>query len=177
MTVDGDRADRRGALTGGFHDVRRSRLDSVKAVKKWREAYDTDSARHAEVKAGIQRLEQQISTSMGQLQVLEARRKQAVDQRQMLAWQTQSLLREEDDLRQRLGRLENSLSEAEAELRDAVAKRESYEEEMKTPLRQQLTDAEIRSLDTLTREVEEQKRKLVEATRERQKVRWHPKVL
>lgn len=73
-------------------------------------------------------------------------------------------------MRQRLLRLEAALGDAQAELRDAVAKKTSYEEELKTPMRQQLTQAEVQSLEALTKEAEEQKKALAQASKSRIKV-------
>lgn len=170
VTVEGDRADRKGALTGGYHDVRRSRLDSVKAVKKWREAYETDLARHREVKEGIQKLDQQMTQALGQIQVLEAKRKQALEYRARHANEASWTQREVEQSSARVSAFEKELEAAEVELRRAAAKRTSHEEELKTPMRQQLTDAEIKSLESLTKDAEEGKQALVAASKERQKV-------
>ncbi|WVR06340.1 hypothetical protein IAU60_003371 [Kwoniella sp. DSM 27419] len=170
VTVEGDRVDRKGALTGGYHDVRRSRLDAVKAAKKWRTIYETDSARHREVKEGIAKLEQDISRTMGQIQVLEAKRKQSLERPGMLSAQSNWSARDEENARGRVNRLELALEDAKTELRNAAAKRVSYEEELKTPLRQQLTDEEVETLETLTTDAEEQKKALMEATQARTKV-------
>jgi structural maintenance of chromosome 3 (chondroitin sulfate proteoglycan 6) len=170
VTVEGDRADRKGALTGGYHDVRRSRLDSVKAVKKWREAYETDSARHREVKEGIQKLDQQMTQALGQIQVLEAKRKQALEYRARHANEASWTQREVEQSSARVSAFEKELEAAEVELRRAAAKRTSHEEELKTPMRQQLTDVEIKSLESLTKDAEEEKQALVAASKERQKV-------
>ena len=35
--MDGDRVDRRGALTGGYHDSKRSRIQAALSMKKWQE--------------------------------------------------------------------------------------------------------------------------------------------
>ncbi|ORX40107.1 RecF/RecN/SMC [Kockovaella imperatae] len=170
VTVEGDRADRKGSLTGGYHDVRRSRLDAVKNLKKWREVYETDSTRLAEVKEGIAKLEQQVSTTMGKIQVIEARRQQMHDGRSMVSAQAQWISRQEEQARGRVSRLEGVLSSAESELRDAAAKRLSYEEEIKTPMRQNLTADEQKTLDRLTKEADAQKTALIRATEARQKV-------
>ncbi|RUS33289.1 hypothetical protein BC938DRAFT_472207 [Jimgerdemannia flammicorona] len=45
-----DRVDRKGALTGGFHDVRLSRLEAIKAVKTWKKKYETQEKRAAEIR-------------------------------------------------------------------------------------------------------------------------------
>ena len=171
VTVEGDRADRKGALSGGYHDVRRSRMDAVKGVKKWREAYDTDAARLAEIKDEVSRLEQEISTTMGRIQVIEAKRKQILDGRAMISSMMQSTSRDEEESRKRVERLESLLNDGESELRAAVSKRESYEEEMRTPMRQTLTNAEVQRLEQLTQEAETQKAALLEAAEARQKVR------
>lgn len=170
VTLEGDRVDRKGALTGGYHDVRRSRLDAVKGVRKWQDAFNTDSTRHAEVKSSLSTIEQQITTTLGQIQVLEAKRKQLLESRNMVASAAAAAARDEDAARQRVGRFERDLSDAEAELRDATAKREGYEEEIQTPMTQRLSDAEVALLEQLSGEVEEQKVALVDASKKRQEV-------
>jgi structural maintenance of chromosome 3 (chondroitin sulfate proteoglycan 6) len=170
VTIGGDKVDRKGSLTGGYHDVRRSRLDSAKALKRWQESFEDDSARHTEVKEGINKLEQEISTSMGKIQVLEAKRKQILEGRAMMQSQVQWSQREEEQSRQRVARLENALEDAEAELRDAIGKRTAYEEELKTPMRQHLSAEELQSLEDLSKEVETQKKALLEASQARTKV-------
>jgi len=176
VTIDGDRVDRKGALTGGFHDVRRSRLDAVKGVKKWQEAFNTDSTRHTEVKQNLSTLEQQITTALGQIQVLEAKRKQILETRNMVAAQAAATSRDEEASRQRVARLERDLSEAEADLRSAKAKRESHEAEIKTPMTQNLSNAEIQQLEQLRTELEEHKTAFEDATERRQEVSWRIQV-
>ena len=171
VTIEGDRVDRKGALTGGFHDVRKSRLDAVKAVKKWQEAFQTDSARHAEVKEELTALEQQISTTLGQIQVLEAKRKQILETRNLFASAAAAAARDEEASRQRLAKLEGALNDAETELRSARAKRAAYEAEKQTQLTQTLTAEEVEQLESLQKEADEQKAALLEATKKRQEVR------
>lgn len=170
VTLEGDRADRKGTLTGGYHDVRRNRLDSAKKVKEWREKYEVDSARLTEVKDGLAKLEQQVSQALGQINVLDAKRKQILDRRGMLSAQGNWTAREEDNAKSRLARLESALDEAQTELKDASAKKTSYEQELETPMRQQLTDAELRSLETLTADAEKQKKALFDASTARSQV-------
>ncbi|KAH9913356.1 hypothetical protein B0H21DRAFT_896218 [Amylocystis lapponica] len=45
ITLDGDRVDRKGSLTGGYHDVRRSRIEAIKSVISWKAKHKTDSER------------------------------------------------------------------------------------------------------------------------------------
>jgi structural maintenance of chromosome 3 (chondroitin sulfate proteoglycan 6) len=172
VTVEGDRADRKGTLTGGFHDVRRNRIDSAKLVKKWREAYETDSARHQEVKDGIRELEQKISHTMGQISVLDAKRKHILDRRSLITSHGDSTTREQEYMAQRVARLDKALEEAQAEYKDSSAKRQSYEEELKTPMRQTLTDAELQTLEKLTKDQVDQKEALMKASSARAEVSY-----
>jgi structural maintenance of chromosome 3 (chondroitin sulfate proteoglycan 6) len=171
ITLDGDRVDRKGSLTGGYHDVRRSRLDAIKASKTWRAAYEKDSARHEQVKAEITRLEQAISLAIGKGQVLEAKRKQLIASRSSAASKVSWAEREAAQARDRVDRLRGVLQDAEAVLKDARTKRESYEEEIKTPMRQNLSDEELAAMEQLSKDLDEQKRTVVELSRGRADVR------
>ncbi|KAL7423161.1 Structural maintenance of chromosomes protein 3 [Cryptotrichosporon argae] len=168
VTVEGDRVDRKGSMTGGYHDVRRSRLDAIRQLRKWREAYKADFARHTEVKQGLARLEQQISTTMGNIQRLESRRRAMQEDRAIQARQANLNAREEEQARQRLSRLEAALQEAEAELKAATTKRTALQQELTTPMAQQLSAQEQQRLEQLTNDAEEQKQALLEASQERQ---------
>ncbi|KAG9089993.1 Structural maintenance of chromosomes protein 3, partial [Ceratobasidium sp. UAMH 11750] len=77
ITIDGDKVDRKGALTGGYHDVRRSRIETIRAVKQWSEKYEADSKILAEIKAQDAQLEQEITKLTGEVQVLSGKRAQA----------------------------------------------------------------------------------------------------
>jgi structural maintenance of chromosome 3 (chondroitin sulfate proteoglycan 6) len=169
VTVEGDRVDRKGALTGGFHDVKRSRLDMIKTLKKWREAFETDSARHKEVKDGLAKIDQSITKVAGEIQVLEAKRRQALDVRARFADQSQWTKKEEDQLRARLESLQSQLASAVAELKAAEVKRKADEAELKTPMTQTLTAAELASLATLSTALEGQKKALVDTSLARAK--------
>lgn len=174
VTDEGDRVDRKGALTGGYHDVRRSRLDTVRHVKKWRDSYDTDASRHSEVKESLVALEQKISQTAGEIQKIDSRRKAILDNRQHQSRQANWTQREEEQARQRVTRLEGNLRDAEATLRQAIAQKTALEEELQTPLTQQLSPAEVQQLETLSKEVEVQKAASLEASQARQKVSHTP---
>lgn len=170
VTDEGDRVDRKGALTGGYHDVRRSRLDAVRGVKRWREVYERDAGRHTEVKDGLAKLEQEISQAMGQIQKYEAKRKLLLEDRQHQARQANWTQREEEQVRQRVQRLEGSLADAEASLKSAATQKAAFTEELKSPLQQQLSPAEVELMETLSQQAEEQRKLLMEASQQRQKV-------
>lgn len=106
---------------------------------------------------------------MGQVQALEAKKRHISDGGEGLFKLLTLPARDLDQARDRVTRLESSLEEAEGASRDAKAKRASYEEELRTPMRQNLTDEELRELETLTQSVESQKKLLFDATQSRAK--------
>ncbi|KAJ8521043.1 hypothetical protein ONZ45_g2219 [Pleurotus djamor] len=70
ITLDGDKVDRKGALTGGYHDIRRSRIEAIRNVTTWRTKHAAEEKRLKEVKAAIIKLEQEITQVTGQMTVL-----------------------------------------------------------------------------------------------------------
>lgn len=54
VTIEGDQVNRRGALTGGFYDIRYSRIDAMKAIKQWRAKLSENADSAKKVKAAAQ---------------------------------------------------------------------------------------------------------------------------
>jgi len=93
-----------------------------------------------------------------------------VDGRAYVSMTTARSGKDEEESRDRVARLEAGLVDAEGELRSAGEKRGGMEEEIKAPMRQTLTDDEVKSLETLTKDQNGQQKALVDATQARQKV-------
>ncbi|KAG8779106.1 Structural maintenance of chromosomes protein 3 [Ceratobasidium sp. 428] len=162
ITIDGDKVDRKGALTGGYHDVRRSRIETIRAVKLWSEKYDADSKILAEIKAQDAQLEQEITKLTGEIQVLTGKRTQAQAMRASLADEAHALEAEETRLAARVEQLERSRAEQEADGREMRVRREAYEAEMRTPLAAGLSAAETEEMEELGKEVDTRKKALVD---------------
>ena len=73
ITLEGDEVNRRGALTGGFQDTRRSRLASMTAIKRLGGEMKALNERSKKLKTTIQSLDQDISVALGELQKIEAK--------------------------------------------------------------------------------------------------------
>src|SRR6266545_721982 len=69
ITLDGDKVDRKGALTGGYHDIRRSRIEAIKSATTCRTKYDGSKARSQEVKASTATLEHDIMQIGGKITI------------------------------------------------------------------------------------------------------------
>src|SRR5690606_37538711 len=79
ITLAGDRSDKRGALTGGYHDTHRSRLNAVTAARQWRDEVDQLQSRSEEISRILLQKEQEVTRAMGELQKAEGRRQQIED--------------------------------------------------------------------------------------------------
>ncbi len=77
ITLDGDKVDRKGALTGGYYDIRRSRLEAVKNVATWRSRVAAEEKtlqkEKERVEGRITKLEEDVQELNGELRALSAR--------------------------------------------------------------------------------------------------------
>lgn len=76
ITPEGDRSDKKGALTGGYHDTRNSRLDGMKRLRNARREYERHADRKREIQQEIEALNQQITKAMSEIQKAEQKRLQ-----------------------------------------------------------------------------------------------------
>ncbi|KAG8878903.1 Structural maintenance of chromosomes protein 3 [Tulasnella sp. 332] len=166
VTVQGDKVDRKGALTGGYQS-NKSRLDAIKSVKHWSGKLEEDQRRWAEVKATLLQMEQKITKVLGELQVLSARRDQAQASRDPLANESTILHREQEALNDRIQRLEANLGEMDAEASGLKARREALKAELGTAMVKTLSDDEVQEIEELGREVEQLKKSLAEISNSR----------
>jgi len=75
VTVHGDEVNRKGALTGGYHDQTKSRLGAFASVKSATRTVETLEASQRELQAKTNAVDQTISSLQSEIQ--EAERKQA----------------------------------------------------------------------------------------------------
>jgi structural maintenance of chromosome 3 (chondroitin sulfate proteoglycan 6) len=177
ITPEGDRSDKRGALTGGFHDSRQSRLDGVKNLTKWRDEYETKKNRGSEIRKELEKLDQLITRSVGELQKLEQQRHQVQNSsgplRQELRSKRDLLQKQNDNLeakRRALRNIEGNL----AALKDQV---DAFEAELASPFQKALSDEEESRLEALNTTVQEQRRQYQELSSERSELEARKSVL
>ena len=170
ITLDGDKVDHKGALSGGYHDVRRSRLDAIRAVSTWRIKSEADETRSKEVKATVLELDQQVAKLAGQIQVLTnqlARQKHARDG---LGGTVDVLRNERDRVKERIEKIEGQVEDTEGELRESDTQIQSLRDELQTPMVRGLTDEEEAAIERLNREVDQRTAGLTQRTEEKLEV-------
>lgn len=149
VTLDGDLVNRRGAMTGGFVDTRRSRMEAATALKKMKVERDECEREWMATKTNVDDIEKELSTLLAEIQSKETNRRGAqVDVARMQSEKEaaeMAMVRERKnlaDIEIRITNLEDSIRESEIELQD-------MQTEVSTPLTSALTPSEERELDEL----------------------------
>ncbi|KAI9889312.1 MAG: Structural maintenance of chromosomes protein 3 [Vezdaea aestivalis] len=153
ITPEGDRSDKKGALTGGFHDPRRSRLDAVKTLSRWRDELETHKARAAELRSAIEAKDQEITRSVSALTKLDTARLQAEGGYAPLRQDLRSLNTTLERLRDSLEAKIQSRTAVEADLKSMRAQLAAYTAEQASDFKKALTAAEDAELDRLNSSV------------------------
>lgn len=170
ITLDGDKYDRKGSLTGGYHDVRRSRLDAIKTLKQWQAKHEEDTTGLKEARTTLSRLDQEITQLVGEIQVAEGTRTRVHNEREPMVAE---LLRAQDDetaSRDRIMRLQTKLDEQKSTIRNLKLETVAYEAELKTKMQQTLSDAEQKQISALSDESDQAKKELVELSKQTTKL-------
>ncbi|KAH9083418.1 structural maintenance of chromosome protein 3 [Lactarius deliciosus] len=162
LTVATAYVDRKGALTGGYHDIRRSRLEAVKNVATWRSRVTTEEARSREVKTETLKLDQEITRVSGRIQVLSSQQKGARETREGISAEIMVIQRERERIEGRISKLEEDVQELGGELRALDARVAAYRSELSSPMVQELSAEERDYIDELSKDVEARQKLLVE---------------
>ncbi|KAK6003792.1 hypothetical protein QM012_009563 [Aureobasidium pullulans] len=154
ITPEGDRADKKGALTGGFHDPRSSRLDGVRNVQHWRAEYEQHRNRGDEIRRELEALDQQVTRAVSNLQKIDQKRLQAENSygplRQELRNKTNALQSKHEELEKK----QRSRDNVELAARQLGEQGSAYEAELNTEFRKALSADEERQLATLSTTVQ-----------------------
>jgi len=170
ITLDGDKVDRKGALTGGYHDVRRSRIEGIKNVTTWRAKHEADRKRSDDTKQAISRLEQEITALAGKITILNGQQGQIRESRDRIMEDGVSLNREREKMKERIVKLEMDVDELEMEQHSLLTKIKDYRQELTSPMSNGLTREEEALIVALGKEVERRKKEILEFTKTRNQV-------
>ncbi|KIW25248.1 uncharacterized protein PV07_08441 [Cladophialophora immunda] len=158
VTPEGDRSDKKGALTGGFHDVRSSRLKATKAVMAAREKFEAVKAEGIANKRKVEKIDQTITKAMSEVQRLEQQKNQSQS--------TQVLLKQE--LRSKMDMLQRKKEELEAKHKQEASiaanvkiltdQLSAYQAELGSDFKKALSAAEEKQLESLAVSIQKLRR-------------------
>ncbi|GAA6063023.1 hypothetical protein JCM10212_001802 [Sporobolomyces blumeae] len=166
ITLDGDKYDRKGSLTGGYHDVRRSRLDAVRALKAAQHKDEEVQQHRREVKSTVARIDQEITALVGEMTVVQAKLDRVSNEGGSLQSELARLQEEEDRLKSRLARLERHLVEHRTNIQGLEKEVEMMKAEVETEMVEGLSGDEKATMRRLTEENDRTKKELVQLSQQ-----------
>ncbi|KAI9657307.1 MAG: Structural maintenance of chromosomes protein 3 [Bathelium mastoideum] len=162
ITYDGDQAEKKGTLTGGYHDPRHSRLDALRNATKWSNEYDQSNNRLEDVRRQIQDLDQQVTRSLGDLQKIKQKRDQVSDSYGPLRHELQGKRAELHQKKDELERMQSRKESIDIEVRRQAQEQQAYESERSSQFQKALSDAEEQQLQALSTSVQTLRRQYSE---------------
>ena len=151
ITPEGDRADKKGALTGGFHDPRQSRLDAMRIAARKRNEVSAYRDRAREIQSELECMDQEVSRSVGEVQKVEQRKQRLESSFGQVAQELRSSTLNLQSKKDALENKKRAKENVEAAARDLGEQQETYEQELATPYSKNLTADEERQLQSLTK--------------------------
>lgn len=170
ITLEGDRIDSRGALSGGYNDVRLSRLEAAKNMKKWQAKLEEEKERGVRIKEDITRLDQQITNVLSQAQLADTKRRLAQDQRDPLASRLQNVSKERENLQSTLVSKNKAIEDIQSSIEQLQFQLQAYQQELASNVTQELPSEEQALLRHLTTQVEQLKSSLSQMSSSRSEI-------
>lgn len=177
ITPDGDTSNKKGAMTGGYIDPRKSRLEAVRTVNKWRDESESLRDRALEIRKEVELKDQEITAAMSELQKLEQKLRQLDDGFDPLK---RELRVKTSHIEKQRGQLEANLRRREAVERltkdysDSIS---GLEAELASDFKKALSANEERQLEQLNNTVQECQRQWNEFTKSRQELEVRKQLL
>jgi structural maintenance of chromosome 3 (chondroitin sulfate proteoglycan 6) len=150
VTPFGDTVEKRGALTGGFHDPRSSRLEASRNVMRLQEELEKSRARDREIEREVRQLDQKITKAVGKLQQLEQQKRQLQSNHEPLREELKSKLGSLRNKRQVLEEKQQAKAAIESNVKALSDQQNAHEAELGTDFKKALTEAEESQLESLT---------------------------
>lgn len=150
VTPFGDTVEKRGALTGGFHDPRSSRLEGSSNVTRLRKELEENQARERDIESEVRKLDQRITKSVGDLQQFEQKKQQVRNSHEPLKEELKSKLGFLKNKRQTLEEKQQAKAAIESNVKSLSDQQNAHEIETATEFKKALTGSEENQLESLT---------------------------
>ncbi|KAF5670759.1 structural maintenance-chromosome 3 (chondroitin sulfate proteoglycan 6) [Fusarium heterosporum] len=167
ITAEGDTTNKRGAMTGGYIDPRKSRLQAVQAVNKWRDEYERLLSQSRDIRQQIEFKDQEITAAMSELQKAKERLRQSVDGFEPLRHELVNKSTHLENERSHLDAANRRRDAVENNMNSFLEDLAAHEAELKSDFKKSLTAAEERQLEELGNSIQELQKQWNEISRAR----------
>ena len=149
ITPEGDHSDKKGALSGGYHDPRSSRIDGVQNMMKHRTALKEQRARSDEIRQQLAAKDQEVTCAVGELEKAEAKRRQAERSYEPMQAEIRARTSDLQSKNDALDAKRRAKENVESTTRDIEEQQAAYEAELGSDFKKALSNAEEAELDRL----------------------------
>ncbi|XP_068115009.1 structural maintenance of chromosomes protein 3 [Hyperolius riggenbachi] len=154
ITLEGDQVSHRGALTGGYYDTRKSRLELQKDVRKVEDELCALEAKLNEnLRRNIERINNEIDQLMNQMQQIETQQRKFKASRDSILSEMKMLKEKRVQSEKTFMPKQRSLQSLEASLHAMESTRDSLKAELGTDLLSQLSLEDQSRVDDLNDEI------------------------
>jgi structural maintenance of chromosome 3 (chondroitin sulfate proteoglycan 6) len=160
-----------------YIDPRKSRLEAVRAVERWREEYEGHRARAREIRSEIEAKDQEITAAKGDLQKIEQKLRQLDDSFDPLKVELRSKSGQIDRLRDQLDAKIRQRDGVERMLKQYDDQNNAYGAELASEFKKALTADEERELDAANSTVQDLKIQWNELSKKRRELEGRKTVL
>ncbi|KAI9864054.1 MAG: Structural maintenance of chromosomes protein 3 [Trichoglossum hirsutum] len=177
ITPEGDRSDKKGALTGGFHDPRQSRIQAVKNLAKWRDEYEMHKQRERDIKHEVEQKDQEITRAVGDLQKVEQKRQQLDASYGPLRLELRGKVAHLGILKDNLDAKSKSKENVESSEKALGEQLNSYQVELSSEFKKALTRDEEQQLERLGSSVQDLRKQYSELSTTRSELEARKSIL
>ncbi|XP_058743170.1 structural maintenance of chromosomes protein 3 [Vicia villosa] len=167
ITLEGDQVSKKGSMTGGFYDHRRSRLKFMNMIKQNADNIHDREEQLEKVKFEIQEIDQEINELVAEQQKADAQCAHYKSEIGELKRDIENSNRQKQVVTKALAKKEKSLVDVQNQIEQLKASIAMKKTEMATELIDHLTPEEKRLLSDLNPEIKDLKEKLVACKAER----------
>lgn len=177
ITAEGDTTNKRGAMTGGYIDPRKSRLEAVQAVNRWRDEFEKLVDQSRENSKLFEAKDQEITAALSEVQKSDQRLRHAEDGFEPLKHELRNKSAHLENMRQQLDSAFRRRDNVEKNMNSFMQDAAAHEAEINSEFKKSLTSAESRQLEELGNSSQELQRQWNEASRARQDLERRKQVL
>ncbi|KAG4303276.1 hypothetical protein PCK1_000614 [Pneumocystis canis] len=151
ITLNGDRSDKKGAFTGGFHDIKKSKLEAIKSLKKTKQAYQENHSSIIQVRKTLEEMDQKVTQQLSKIQTLEAKKHQIEGSYNPFRAKLSTFIKEEGNSRDMLSKKQLLLDDLNFNINSMNSQLLSLQDEMKIEFKKTLTQSEEDTLENLNK--------------------------
>lgn len=167
VTLEGDQVNKRGAMTGGFMDTSRSRIDAARYLREAQIELAEIEPKASELRTSVTEIENELSRVLGEVQRREAIQRTAQSKIVRIRTELSTLERYKKADEQNLPRAAERISVAEESIRVTERGIAELEAELGTPMVSGLSREEENVMSELKAELEDLRPNLSEKVHDR----------